>query len=219
MKKALVLALVLFAICSLTEGVLAFGPLQQAASIITSPADNAVVRATVPIVGSAIDPDFWKYEVYFATEPNPGDQWTFIGAVHEKQVTAGLLETWHTNAIPDGRYSLRLRIVNRTGNYRDIFVRGILVANAAPTETPIPTEVLEATPTATITPAATPTFIMPTSALAQPTATPTLARPSRTGLTDVLDVNAWRRSFCLGAELMAGILVVLGLVFALRRRS
>jgi hypothetical protein len=130
-------------------------------------------------------------------------------------VVDGLLETWDTTIIPDGTYSLRLRVVNRTGNYREVFARGIMVANAEPTETPTPTPT--PLPTATITPAATPTFMIPTSPLAQPTATPTLARPTRSVLPVVLDVNAWRQSFCLGAQLMAVILVVIAVVFVLRR--
>jgi len=168
-------------------------------------------------VGSAIDPDFWKYEIYFGPEPNPNEQWTLIGTVHEKQVADGLLETWYTNSVPDGRYTLRLRVVNRTGNYHEIYMRGILVGNTAPTETPLPTATPQATPT--ITPAATPTFILPTDLLAQPTATPTLARPStQGGLSDMLDVGAWRRAFCVGTELMVVVLVLIGLVFLLRSR-
>ena len=127
----------------------------------------------------------------------------------------GLLETWDTTIIPDGSYSLRLRVVNRTGNYREIFVRGISVANAAPTETPTPTQT--PLPTATITPAATPTFIIPTSPLAQPTATPTLARPTRSALPEALDIRAWRQSFFLGAQLMGAFLIIIALLFVLKR--
>jgi hypothetical protein len=106
-------------------------------------------------------------------------------------------------------------VVNRTGNYSEVFVRGIVVANAEPTETPTPTQT--PLPTATITPAATPTFLIPTSPLAQPTATTTLARPTRSALPVVLDTDAWRQSFCLGAQLMAVVVVAIALIFALRR--
>jgi len=216
MRKALVCGLVLSIILSWTWTALAVEPLFQVMPArIASPGDNAVVRSIVPVVGTAVDPAFWKYEVHYAPEPNPLDQWTLIGAVHETQVVDGLLETWDTTIIPDGTYSLRLRIVNRTGNYGEVFVRGILVANAAPTETPTPTQTPPPTPT--ITPAATPTFIIPTSPLAQPTATPTLARPTRSALPEGLDINAWRQSFCLGAQLMAIILVALALIFVLKR--
>jgi len=216
MRKALVCGLVVYIMLGWTWAALAAEPFLQAVPAqITSPADNAVVRGTVPIVGTAVDPAFWKYEVYYGPEPNPMDQWTLIGAVHEEQVVEGLLETWDTTIVPDGTYSLRLRVVNRTGNYQELFARGIMVANAEPTETPMPTQT--PLPTPTITPAATPTFMIPTSPLAQPTATPTLVRPTRSALPDLLDVDAWRGSFCFGAQLMAVILVVIALVFALRR--
>jgi len=216
MRKALYCGLVISTALGVGLVTLSAQPALQALSWINSPSENAVVRGTVPIVGTAVDADFWKYEVYYAPEPNPGGQWIFIGEVHDKQVVEGLLETWYTESVPDGKYSLRLRVVNRTGNYRDIEVQGVLVANAAPTETPTPTQTPPATPT--ITPAATPTFIIPTSPLAQPTATPTLARPNRSVLPDALDLNSWRRSLCLGAQLMAGFLIVLGFIFLLRRR-
>jgi hypothetical protein len=216
MRKVLVCGLVIYITLGCAWGALATEPsLQATPAQITSPVDNAVVRATVPIVGTATDPAFWKYEVYFGAEPNPNDQWTLIGAIHEEQVIDGLLETWDTAIIADGTYSLRLRVVNRTGNYRETFARGIMVANAEPTETPTPTQT--PLPTATITPAATPTFMIPTSPLAQPTATPTLSRPTRSALPDMLDIAGWRQSFCLGAQLMAVVFVVIALVFALRR--
>jgi hypothetical protein len=216
MRMALVRSLIICAALSVAPVTLSAQPALQAPSRINSPTENQVVRGTLPIVGTAVDADFWKYEVYYAPEPNPGGQWIVIGEVQVKQVVEGLLETWYTESVPDGTYNLRLRVVNRTGNYRDIEVRGIRVANAAPTETPTPTQTPPAT--ATITPAATPTFIIPTSPLAQPTATPTLARPNRSVLPEVLDLNSWRRSFCTGAQLMAGFLIVLGFVFLLRRR-
>jgi hypothetical protein len=219
MKKVLIRALI---ICLLTGLVWtawtvspSAGPWLQAMSRISSPAENGVVRGVVPIVGSAIDPQFWKYEVHYATEPNPKEQWVAIGGVHQTPVQDGLLETWDTTTIPDGSYTLRLRVVDKTGNYREVFVHGVLVVNTAPTETPRPTDT--PLPTSTITPAATPTFIIPTSPLAQPSATPTLARPTRSALPDVLDVNAWRQSLCLGVELMAALLVMIALIFLLRR--
>jgi hypothetical protein len=189
--------------------------LQPPPAQITSPAENAVVRGTVPIVGTAVDPDFWKYEVHYAPDPNLQDEWTLVGSIHEQQVVDGLLETWDTTIIPDGTYAVRLRVVNRTSNYREIFAKGIMVANAEPTETPAPTNT--PLPTPSITPAATPTFVIPTSPLAQPTATPTLARPTRSALPDVLDLNGWRQSVCLGAQLMAIIAIAIAFIFILRR--
>lgn len=216
MRRALACAmLVCIGLCQIKTVVTAEPAAQGTIAAITSPEEQAVVRGTVPIIGTSVDANFWKYEVHYAPEPNPLDQWVLIGAIHETQVVDGLLETWETMIIPDGMYSLRLRDVNRTGNYSEIFVRGILVANAEPTETPVPTDT--PLPTATITPAATPTFAIPTSPLAQPTATPTLVRPTQSTLTDLLDFSAWGQSLCLGVQLMVAALVALILIFALRR--
>ena len=222
MKKALIRGLIVCLVIGAawtvwTVSPTVAGPLLQAMSRIASPAEDGMVRGVVPIVGSALDPQFWKYEVHYATEPNPREQWVGIGGVHETAVQDGLLETWDTTIVPDGAYSLRLRVVDKTGNYREVFVHGVRVANAIPTETPQPTITPIPVPTATIAPAATPTFIIPTSPLAQPSATPTLARPTRSVLPDALDVNAWRQSVCLGVELMAAFLVVIALIFLLRR--
>jgi len=215
MSKPLMWILVAGMVLGLTQVAKAEPAFQPPPAQISSPAENAVVRGTVPIVGTAVDPDFWKYELHYAPDAVAQDQWTLIGTVHEEQVADGLLETWNTAIIPDGTYALRLRVVNRTSNYREVFVRGIMVANAEPTETPT----LTATPlpTPTITPAATPTFALPTSPLAQPTATPTLARPTRSALPVVLDVGAWRQSVCLGAQLMAIIAIAIAFIFILRR--
>ena len=215
MKKALIRGLVLYLLLGSVWVALAASPPLQAMSRIASPAENGMVRGVVPIVGSALDPQFWKYEVHYAPEPNPREQWTTIGGVHETAVQDGLLETWDTTFLPDGPYTLRLRVVDTTGNYREVFVHGVQVVNAAPSETPRPTNT--PLPTPTQTPAATPTFIIPTSPLAQPSVTPTLARPTQSAITDVLDVNAWRQSLCLGAELMAALLVIIALVFLLKR--
>lgn len=215
MKRVCILALLLVSVLGSLRTAVAALPAQQSLSRIASPGENSVVRGIVPIVGSAVDAAFWKYEVHFGPYPNPLQQWTVIGGVHENAVTDGLLETWDTAIIPDGSYSIRLRVVDRTGNYRETFANGVLVANAAPTETPMPTRAPE--PTATGTPAATPTFIIPTALLEQPSPTPTLARPTRSALPDVVDPTAWRQSVCLGAQLMAALLVVLGLIFLLRR--
>jgi len=216
MRRALVCGLLVCMGLGQARAVAAVEPaLQSTFAAITSPEENAVVRGTVPVIGTATDPNFWKYEVHYAPEPNPLDQWVLVGTIHDTQVVDGLLETWETTIIPDGTYSLRLRDVNRTGNYAEIYVRGIMVANAEPTETPLPTDTPP--PTATITPAPTPTFMVPTSALAQPTATPTLARPTQSTLSDMLDLSAWGQSLCLGAELMLVIIVAIALIFALRR--
>lgn len=215
MKRVCILALLLAILLGSLWTAVAALPAQQALSRIASPGENSVVRGIVPIVGSAVDVQFWKYEVHYAPYPNPLQQWTAIGGVHEAPVTDGLLETWDTTVVPDGSYSIRVRVVDKTGNYREIFANGVLVANTAPTATRVPTST--PAPTETYTPAATPTFSVPTAPLAQPSPTPTLARPTRSALPEGVDPTEWRQSICLGAQLMAALLVVLALIFLLRR--
>ncbi|PWH13208.1 MAG: hypothetical protein DDG58_14580 [Ardenticatenia bacterium] len=147
--------------------VLAAPSVQEALAIITSPANAAIVRGQVPIMGSATHPAFQFYKVEFAREPVTGgdEVWSIIGAIVEQPVINGQLTVWDTRQVPDGSYSLRLRVVRIDGNYDEAFVRQVVVANAQPerpTETPTPA----ASPTPTITP--TPLPPTPTIVIEQP---------------------------------------------------
>ncbi len=143
-----------------------------AQSGITYPPETEVLRGSVQIQGSAVHPDFWKYEV--AAAPQGTQNWFNI-AGSETPVQNGVLAVWDTRTVPDGPYSIRLRVVRRDGNYDEFFVQKVVVANAAPTPTPTP----EVTPTPTATPTSKPptatpvqlTPVIPTPTTA-PTATP-----------------------------------------------
>jgi len=202
-----------------TQGAAALPSAQGIRAVITSPSMNAVVRGKVLINGSAAHPNFWKYEVHIAREPNPSNRWTVIG-VHETQVIDGLLETWDTMSAPDGSYSLLLRVVDKTGNYQEYYVRQVSVANTKPTDTPTPA----GPPTATRTPVpkATPTVIViqPTSDIAPSSPTPTLARPATRApaLTlPTMDTGGWRDAFLMGAGAMGAIFILVGLINLIRR--
>jgi len=101
---------------------------QAAIAVITSPEPFAVLRGQVPISGTALHPQFQRYELYYRLEP--GENWIFIGDAHFQPVDRGLLGTWPTTSLPDGTYSLRLRVVRLDGNYDEGVVRQVLVANA-----------------------------------------------------------------------------------------
>jgi len=194
-------------------------PPQQEA-VITSPRDRDVVRGLLVIKGTATHPSFWKYEIHYAPEPNPTDQWTVL-AVHEVQVTDGRLETWDTSLVPDGTYSLRLRVVRKDGNYDEYYVRQISVANALPKETE--------TPTATPTPAATSTPLPPTPTVIieqPPTATPRpTSTPGPAGVTPEpqtgggLNITAQglSKAFLYGAGGTIGLFLLMGILTTLRR--
>lgn len=167
----------------------AIGPasplLQDSAAVITSPQSGEAVRGSVQISGSALHPAFLRYEMYFTVEP--GENWVFIGEARTNPVSNGVLGVWETGGLPDGNYSLRLRVVRQDGNYDEGFARNIIVANTnPPTPTPAPTDTPVFDPNATLpppiesvvtpTPAATPT---PVSVEQPEIPTPT-PRPSPT---------------------------------------
>lgn len=208
-------------------------PAGQSVAVITAPAPNSTVRGVVGIQGSASHPDFWKYEVHYAPEPNPPDSaWVLIGAVHEAPVVNGQLELWDTTHLPDGLYALRLRVARRDGNYDEIFVRQIRVANAGPTETPTPAASPTPTPALVITPTPllpTPTVIIEgprrptpsaTAAGAAPqeeaSAAPT-ATPAETGEGAGFDFQVLGDAFCNGSKIALGIFLAVGVLALLRQ--
>ncbi|MBC7255299.1 MAG: hypothetical protein H5T66_04245 [Chloroflexi bacterium] len=230
MRRASAWALMLTALfCTVAFSASAEPLRQQTLVQITSPQMGQEVRGIVPIMGSASVPDFWFYKVEWGFGPNP-TSWSVIGEdprkVHTQPVINGQLETWDTRPLPDGVYTLRLQGVKKDGNWEEFIVRQVVIANAKPTATPPPTATPTVAapavsptptgPTATPKPTATPRIIVPTAALSMPTPTPTLSRPLQRGALPV-DPTSWRESFLLGGAAMGAVLVVLGIVFGLRR--
>jgi len=179
MLKGLALVLIITVVCLgsfaiVISSVSVAAPPAQGMAVITSPQSLTTVRGNVVIEGSATHPEFWKYEVHYGVEPSPQD-WVLIGEVHETPVSSGRLETWNTALVPDGSYSLRLRVARRDGNYDEYYVRQLRVANTQPTETPTPEEE-EETPTPTVTPTPlppTPTIVIEQPRRETPTPSPT----------------------------------------------
>jgi hypothetical protein len=224
MTRKLLFALLLLAVATLQPFIpsLLAAPPSQEQAIISSPRDGAVVRGVVSIIGTAMHPEFWKYEVYYAPEPNPTDQWVFIGILHETPVENGLLETWNTNFIPDGVYALRLRVVRRDANYTEYTVHNISVANTKPTDTPTP----EASPTPENTPTpppptATPEIEQPPTSTPRPLPTPipATATPEDENQPPKVEVNTGNlgKAFCYGTGATAAIFGLLAIYAIIRR--
>ena len=93
-----------------TQGLLRAYP---ARTQISRPEHNEGVRGTtVPIIGSAVDPAFQHYALYYAegtknfdTRPDP---WTEIRAPRERQVLRDTLGVWSVSDLDNGEYTLRL---------------------------------------------------------------------------------------------------------------
>ncbi len=221
MKKILIACLLIIAVLTVPLVRLSAAPAGQALGQITSPRDRATVRGQVPIEGSATHPQFQKYEIHYAPEPNPGGQWTPIGgSPFTVPVVQGRLGLWDTTIIPDGLYSLRLRIVRVDGNYDEYFVRGIQVVNSRPTETPTPQET--PTPAApTNTPLPTPTVVIGVPTVASPTPRPTAtplptAPPTDTPEPPDLPFTSISDAVCWGAGGTLALFVGVGVIFALK---
>jgi len=86
---------------------------------ITSPGANQAVRGSVPIFGTASIPnlDYYKLEVGRGANPQGQHEWTVVGLLHHNSVTRGQVETFNSDAYPPGTYTLRLVVVDVTGNF------------------------------------------------------------------------------------------------------
>lgn len=82
---------------------------------ITSPGDSATLQGIVEVKGTADITNFWYYKLEVASGDSP-IAWRWIGAEYQP-VTAGVLILWDTSIFPPGPYSLRLVVVDKTGNF------------------------------------------------------------------------------------------------------
>lgn len=200
---------------------------QAELAFITSPANNEVVRGVISIRGSATHPSFDRFQVAYAREPVSGNNaWVLIGIERRDQVVNGELAIWDTRTVPDGSYSLRLRVVRNDANYTEIETNQIVVANTQPTETPTPSS----PPTATITPTplpATPTIVIEQPIVDTPTPRPLevvgalpTPRPTNSGTIPIPNVifdTAPLKSGCLwGGGAMLLLFLLFGFLSAFR---
>jgi hypothetical protein len=83
---------------------------------ITSPGINQIVKGNVAIHGTANGDSFQYYKIEIGVGQNP-NAWTVVGELHYTPVARGQLETFNTGAYGPGTYTLRLVVVDQTGNY------------------------------------------------------------------------------------------------------
>jgi YbbR domain-containing protein len=81
---------------------------------LTEPRVGAVVQGEVELYGTAAIKNFDYYKIEFRSDEATG--WSFI-ARYDQPVTEGLLAVWDTSALPEGRYWVRLVVVEAIGNY------------------------------------------------------------------------------------------------------
>ena len=106
---------------------------------ISSPKNGSTVKNVVYIYGKADTPDFIAYRLEFGAGPNP-TEWTLITRSTDRPVNNGL-GLWNTADLPDGTYTLRLVLEDKTRGELSTFATVTIGANirVSPTFTPVPT--------------------------------------------------------------------------------
>lgn len=85
-------------------------------AVITAPGINAQVSIPVVVTGSAVHENFSYYKLEYGPGPNPADsQWSFF-AEGNQSVNNGRLGVL-TGALPPGIYSIRVVVVDTSGNF------------------------------------------------------------------------------------------------------
>ncbi|MGB3904823.1 MAG: hypothetical protein WBB22_07865 [Anaerolineae bacterium] len=224
MRKALSTVLLLSLLLVVSSRISVATPLPQEQRYeITSPRPNQQVRGSVEIIGTARLPEFQFYKVEYASAAQP-DAWTPIGDLQWDERTDARLETWHTSALPDGTYYLRLAVVKEDGNFVETDPVTVRIANAQPAPTPTPAETPTPTPTIVLPTPTTAIVEQPTVIRAGPTATreseveaPPTAAPDASATVSIPDVGAFVRQFVFGAFVATVIFLFVGVVFLLKR--
>lgn len=92
---------------------------------ITAPQGRTPLSGIVDVRGTATDPDFLRWELYWG--PSGANRWTLL-TQGDRQMVASLLAQLDLRGVSPGEYDLRLRVVRRNGNYTDLFVRDLVIS-------------------------------------------------------------------------------------------
>lgn len=219
---------------------------QQTGSGISQPQAGDVISGTVIVEGTAVHPDYLRYELSFLYLDGANGEW-IVFAEGDQPVVFGTLAVWDTTVgrsigapiFPDGRYQLRLRVVKTDYNYDEFFTTDLVIQNDGPTPTPTADETAvsltatavfnvspavdsdstfqQATPLPSLTPFPTPTpQATPIGNVAIVTPAP---EPSSGGLIGQVSNVRWERvgnAFVVGIVATA-VLFGLGILYLLMR--
>jgi hypothetical protein len=87
-------------------------------SVIVFPGVNQTLSGTVDVVGSATHEsfNFYKLEYAVGADASPAAEYFWFGGGNNP-VESGLLTSFDTQELPNGAYTLRLTVVDNTGNF------------------------------------------------------------------------------------------------------
>lgn len=83
---------------------------------ITSPGDGQSVSGLISVIGTATHASFQYYKVEFAPGANADSNFVYLGG-GSSPVNGGVLANIDTNALGPGTWTLRLVVVDQTGNF------------------------------------------------------------------------------------------------------
>lgn len=106
---------------------------------ILSPVPSSIVAGNVTVIGAALHPQFLQYQLEYGPDPNPANLWYPADFIRQTPVLDGVLGTWNTAGIQDGRYQLRLRVYLRDGTTLSTIANNLQIRNTRPTPVPSPT--------------------------------------------------------------------------------
>jgi len=180
-------------------------------AVITSPVENEQLFGLVSVVGSAgHTSSFDSYTLEYNDLSDPNAPWLLVQPSVRQQVTNDVLGSWNTNVIPDGVYSLRLRVFLQSGDVGGEFiVTGLRVVNTAPT--PVPPSNSPATPE----------VISGLDSAANTDSTSggsTTIGSSGNSSTTRVNTGRIRNAFCTGAYWAIGLFIVMLAYIVLRGR-
>ncbi len=108
----------------------------------TGPSTGQVIGGVVTFAGTAISPDFLRWELYWS--PAGAEDWAYL-ASGEEEVLRGTLAQLDLTQLPPGGYDFKLRVVGRDYNYDEFFLRNLQIV--PPTATPVLLATLTPVPT------------------------------------------------------------------------
>lgn len=85
-------------------------------ALLFRPGQNEVVSGLVNIVGTATHDSFQYYKVEYAPGANAGEGFSYIGGGNNP-VVSNFLASIDTTALANGNWTLRLIVVDQTGNF------------------------------------------------------------------------------------------------------
>jgi hypothetical protein len=81
---------------------------------LTAPGQNQTISGSIAVMGAANLPNMQYYKVEFRPA---GTSAAFSYITGQPRSADGVLGVWNTAAVPDGTYTVRLVVVDETGNY------------------------------------------------------------------------------------------------------